>query len=556
MNESEAETIAEMDAEAGLPLLAVSEREMYRDYERNRRLYLASVLLPVFTLVQAAVFVVSVLVVSTAHFAPQAWWIFVINTAIVGVDAALHALGILFVRRRQVWLATLSVIVPTGVTVIGPALIWVLLYTPGPGATSPSLAITLSEVVATLVLIVLAGLLTNNWQAVVGVTLLLNGYTVFILAHALQTPEAGEALRSNAVLIMAFPIIVQWTVAGILLAAAGTYLRTLRELGDVRVAFARAQQLDLLKDQFIAHVNHELRSPLMAMQGHIELMLLTEDALSTEERHEYLERAKRAGDDLVALVTSILSVRRLEEDRDAFEPVATDVDAALESAIHLIDPREGRWMERELRLHNPDQLKVWAEPVRLRQIFTNLLSNAVKYSPPGAPVEVAVQLVLAAPSGEPGARRWPWRTLRLHGGMAPEDAPRWMVQITLRDYGLGIPPEQLPLLFKRFVRLPRDLASNVPGNGLGLYLCQSLAEGMGGRIWAESAGIQGEGTTFYLQLPAPPTSSVSSVSSVSSMSSASPDSASSHLASASSEPSDARRGDTEDVTGRSAGRPA
>ncbi len=545
MNESGAEITSEMGDEVGLPLLAVSEREIYRDYERNRRLYLARVLLPVFTLVQTAVFVVSVLVVSTAHFAPQAWWIFVINTAIVGVDAALHALGILFVRRGQVWLATLSVIVPTGVTVIGPALIWVLFYTPGPGAASPSLAITLSEVVATLVLIVLAGLLTNNWQAVVGVTLLMNGYTLFILAHALQTPEAGEALRSNATLIMAFPLIVQWTVAGILLAAAGTYLRTLRELGDVRVAFARAQQLDLLKDQFIAHVNHELRSPLMAMQGHIELMLLTEDALSTEERHEYLERAKRAGDDLVALVTSILSVRRLEEDSDAFEPVATDVDAALESAIHLIDPREGRWMERELRLHNPDQLKVWAEPVRLRQIFTNLLSNAVKYSPPGAPVEVAAQLVPAEPSGEPGARRWSWR--RLHGGTEPEDAPRWMVQITLRDYGLGIPPEQLPLLFKRFVRLPRDLASNVPGNGLGLYLCQTLAEGMGGRIWAESAGTQGEGTTFYLQLPAPPASAAPSTS---------PDTATSHLAPASSESSDAGRGVIEDVTGRSADRRA
>ena len=493
----------ETGSETELPLPVVSEREIYRDYERNRRLYLASVLLPVFTIVQSAVFVVSVLVVSTAHFAPQAWWIFVINTAIVGVDAALHALGIVFVRRGQVRLATLCVILPTGVTVIGPALIWVLFYTPGPQATSPSLAITLSEVVATLVLIVLAGLLTNNWQTVVGVTLLLNGYTIFILAHALQTPEAGEALRDNAALIVAFPVIVQWTVAGILLAAAGTYLRTLRELGDVRVAFARAQQLDLLKDQFIAHVNHELRSPLMAMQGHIELLLLTEQSLTADERHEYLARAKRAGDDLVALVTSILSVRRLEEDRDAFEPVATDVDAALESAIHLIDPREERWMERELRLHNPDQLRVWAEPVRVRQIFTNLLSNAVKYSPPGAPVEVAAQRVLAEPSGEPGAMRWRWRGL--HARTTPESEPRWMVQITLRDYGLGIPPEQLPLLFKRFVRLPRDLASNVPGNGLGLYLCQTLAEGMGGRIWAESTGIAGEGTIFYLHLPAPPT---------------------------------------------------
>jgi|GEM_PF-531519 len=486
-----------------LSIPVVSEREIYHGYERNRRLYLARVLLPVFALIQFAVFVVSVLVLPTAHFAPQAWWIFVVNTAIVGIDAALHAVGILFVRRGQVRIATICVFLPTAITVIGPALIWVLFYQPGLHETGPSLAITLSEVVATLVLIVLAGLLTNSWWAVVGTTLLLNAYTLFILVHALQTPAASEALRSNATLILAFPIIVQWAVAGVLLAAAGTYLRTLRELGDVRVAFERAQQLDQLKDQFIAHVNHELRSPLMAMQGHVELMLLTEGALSPQERHDYLERAKRAGDDLVALVTSILSVRRLEEDRDAFEPVATDVDAALESAIHMIDPREGRWMERELRVHNPDRLQVWAEPVRVRQVFTNLLSNAVKYSPPGTPVEVTTQLVLtdSVPSGKPGAKNWQrLRALRSRTSQASEQ--RQMVQITLRDHGLGIPPDQLPLLFKRFVRLPRDLASNVPGNGLGLYLCQALVEGMGGRIWAESTGGEGEGTMFYVQLPA------------------------------------------------------
>lgn len=491
-------------SESAPSLLVVSEREIYREYEQNRRLYLARVLLPVFALVQFAVFLVSMLVLPAAHFEPQAQWIFVVNTAIVGIDAALHAVGIRFVRHGQVRLAIACVIVPTGVTVIGPALIWVLFYQPGSQATSPSLAITLSEVVATLVLIVLAGLLTNNWQIVVSTTLLLNAYVVFILAHALQTPEAGAALRSNAVLIVAFPIIVQWTVAGIVLAATRTYLQTLRELGDVRVAFERAQQLDQLKDQFIAHVNHELRSPLMAMQGHVELLLLTEQSLSPEERHAYLERAKRAGDDLVALVKSILSVRRLE-DSDAFEPVATDVGAALESAIHLIDPREGRWMERQLRVHNPDQVAVWAEPVRLRQIFTNLLSNAVKYSPPGTPVEVETQLVIASPSSadEQGAK--PWQRLRARRlRTSPGSEPRRMVQITVRDHGLGIPAGQLPLLFKRFVRLPRDLASNVPGNGLGLYLCQTLVEGMGGSIWAESSGVEGEGTVFYLQLPAPP----------------------------------------------------
>ena len=79
-----------------------------------------------------------------------------------------------------------------------------------------------------------------------------------------------------------------------------------------------------------------------------------------------------------------------------------------------------------------------------------------------------------------------------------------MVQIRVRDYGLGIPPAEIPLLFKRFVRLSRDLASNVPGNGLGLYLCRTLADAMGGTIWVESTGVEGEGTTVYLRVPAPP----------------------------------------------------
>ncbi len=79
-----------------------------------------------------------------------------------------------------------------------------------------------------------------------------------------------------------------------------------------------------------------------------------------------------------------------------------------------------------------------------------------------------------------------------------------MVEIVVRDHGHGIPPEQIPLLFERFVRLPRDLASNVTGNGLGLYLCRVLAEAMGGRIWAESTGVEGEGSAFHVLLPAPP----------------------------------------------------
>ena len=77
-----------------------------------------------------------------------------------------------------------------------------------------------------------------------------------------------------------------------------------------------------------------------------------------------------------------------------------------------------------------------------------------------------------------------------------------MVEIRVRDCGQGIPPDQIPLLFHRFVRLQRDLASKVPGNGLGLYLCRVFAEAMGGSITVESTGRPDEGATFILRLPA------------------------------------------------------
>src|SRR5262249_20429244 len=182
-----------------------------------------------------------------------------------------------------------------------------------------------------------------------------------------------------------------------------------------------------------------------------ELLLLLEDALSPEERRAYLERAKHAGDDLVALVKSILSVRRLEAERDTSVPAAVDIRAALDSAIHLIDPREGRWVERKLHLHIPDGLEVWAEPVRVRQILTNLLSNAVKYSPPGTPVEVAAEVAPTKTAGQPDMKRW--RRVRSPRAQdAKTSEPRQMVQITVRDHGLGIPAGQIPLLFQQFVR--------------------------------------------------------------------------------------------------------
>jgi signal transduction histidine kinase len=226
----------------------------------------------------------------------------------------------------------------------------------------------------------------------------------------------------------------------------------------------------------------------MAMQGYLELLRLTADSAAPEKRLELIQRASKASDNLSYLLTSILDARRLDNEAKDFTPSAVNVRETLTASAQLLDPREGVAGERDLRLVIPPEFFVWGEPVRLQQIFTNLLSNAIKYSEPGSPIEVIAQINVT-----PYTRK---------GRHNRELQP--LAEIRFRDYGLGVPPEQAPLLFQRFVRLQRDLASTTIGNGLGLYLCRILVEAMGGRIRVESDGIPGNGSTFILTLPTPP----------------------------------------------------
>ncbi|HEU5199346.1 MAG TPA: HAMP domain-containing sensor histidine kinase [Ktedonobacterales bacterium] len=270
-------------------------------------------------------------------------------------------------------------------------------------------------------------------------------------------------------------------------------LLTRRDLVQAQIATQRAEQLDTLKDQFITSVNHELRTPMMTMQGYIELMGELLDQVQISKLKDMLDRARRANSSLVQLVQSILDTRRIDQEATDFVPEPVNIHDAAQAALTLINPREADVSERQLVMNLPGDLVVWGEPTRVQQVLTNLLSNAIKYSAKGAAVRVTARLVSERESRliAFGRRREPWHN-------------QPMVEIVVRDWGLGIPPDQIPLLFRRFVRLPRDLASSVHGTGLGLHLCRVFTQAMGGTIWVESTGVPGEGSTFYVRLPVPP----------------------------------------------------
>jgi signal transduction histidine kinase len=145
----------------------------------------------------------------------------------------------------------------------------------------------------------------------------------------------------------------------------------------------------------------------------------------------------------------------------------------VDSVINLIEPRLTH-EQREVHLSIPLHLAVRGDSDRLRQVLLNLSVNALKYSPPRTPIIFSAHAILD------------------NEGYA---------LISVTDRGKGITQQDQTRLFERFVRLESDINSPVRGSGLGLYISRCLVEAMDGKIWIESNGIPGEGSTFHVQLP-------------------------------------------------------
>jgi two-component system CheB/CheR fusion protein len=209
---------------------------------------------------------------------------------------------------------------------------------------------------------------------------------------------------------------------------------------------AQRRAVERLQQEFIAITTHELRSPVTGIKGHAQLM---------QRRGVYSERAVEA---IVSQVQSDRFAMTLEEtDLVAAARLAVAHMAAGDPAIQIDAPAE--------------PLRVPADPHRLNQVLTNLLTNAVKYSPEGG--DITVRLTRA------------------------QDEAR----VSVVDRGVGIPREALPHLFDRFYRVS-DMARQVQGLGLGLYICRRIVEAHGGRIEVESE--PGQGSTFTVALPLQP----------------------------------------------------
>jgi heavy metal sensor kinase len=217
--------------------------------------------------------------------------------------------------------------------------------------------------------------------------------------------------------------------------------------------------------RFTADASHELRTPLSVILTHAELAMAR--PRSAEEYRESLGTCRRAAGRMKALVEDLLTLARADAGQLDLKRGAVDLRGiALDHADQLGPLAESRGVRVEVL---GDHVRVLADATRLGQVVTNLLSNAITYNRPGGAVSVSTRL-----DGDCGI---------LH----------------VADTGPGIPEADRPHLFDRFYRVDLARSRETGGSGLGLSICKSIVEALGGSIGVSS--IEGEGTTFEVRLP-------------------------------------------------------
>jgi PAS domain S-box-containing protein len=231
-----------------------------------------------------------------------------------------------------------------------------------------------------------------------------------------------------------------------------------------------AEEANRAKSSFLATMSHELRTPLNAIGGYVQLLEMGVHGPVSEAQTEALDRIARSQRHLLRLINSLLNLARIEAGRVDYNMQPIPVTEIVQAVLPMIEPQlAARQLQRIVNV--PPELVAHADREKVEQVLLNLLSNASKFTASGG-------------------------TVTVESGLDPQSDT--MVQLRVRDTGVGIPRDRLAQVFEPFVQIDVSEVNRRTGTGLGLAISRDLARGMGGDLTADST--VGVGSCFTLTL--------------------------------------------------------
>jgi PAS domain S-box-containing protein len=257
-------------------------------------------------------------------------------------------------------------------------------------------------------------------------------------------------------------------VVGNAMENAQLYTAQEQRASALEAAYKELQEADQLKDDLLQNLSHELRTPLTHVLGYLRLMADGAFGTLNDQQIETLELVMGKSSQLAELINDIVSVQ--ESEARNLLPRSIHLERVIALAVRSSAAR-AQAKEIQIVARIPSGLPpVFADPVRVEEVFEELLENAIKFSPPSTQIEI---------------------TLEDPGGL--------VIQACVRDHGIGIAPEEHEKIFRRFYQVDSGTTRRFGGTGLGLTIVRKVIEGHNGRVWVESA--PGQGSSFYLALP-------------------------------------------------------